>query len=138
MVVGAGATIVLVALGVFATGLSATNRAGAVLLGLVAAWLTWWIFRRRKWRLAIFPDGVVQVRPGGVDELRWAEVREAIRTRMKGLGDRTTAVTLVGASCRMVVCPINYRAQAKLFDRLLAAAERRGVPVRVEWVEVED
>ena len=137
VIVGAGATAALFVAGGFGSGLNATNRVGAVLLGLATAGLTFWLYRQRQWRLVIFRGGLVQVRPGGVDELLWAEVREVVRTRLKEFGERTTGVTFVGAHSRMVVSPVNYQAQAKLFETLLAAAERRGVPIRVDWQEVD-
>jgi hypothetical protein len=135
LIVAGGAAVACLAVVAFGFGLDATNRACAVLVAAGAVGLAVWLYRQRRWRLVIFAGGVVQVRPGGVDELSWADVREVVRTRLTGFGDRTDRVTVAGDATRVVVNPVNYHDRAKLFDALVAAAERRGIPVRDEWEE---
>lgn len=118
-------------------GLDATNRVCAALLGAAALGLGGWLYRQRRWRLVLFSGGLVQVRPGGVDEGPWPEVREVVEPRVKGRGDRAVRVTVMTAAGRVVVDPVNYRSRDRLFVTLLAAAGRHGIPTRVEWEEVD-
>ncbi len=135
--VSVGGAAVCFAAAAFGCGLDATIRVCGALLGLGCLGLAYWLFRQRRWRLVMFSGGLVQVRPDGVDELPWSEARELVQTRLKGAGERTVRVTVVGAGRRLVVNPVNFRSQAKLFEALVAAAERRGVPVRVEWEDAD-
>lgn len=123
------------AVAAFGCGFDVTNRVCAVVLGVMASAFAVWLYRQRRWRLVIFADGLVQVRAGGVDELLWSDVREVVQTRTKGFGESVVRVTVVGSAARVVVSPVNYHSRAKLFETLIAAAERRGIPVRVEWEE---
>jgi hypothetical protein len=121
----------------FGCGLNATNRVGGAVLGVALLGLAYWLYRQRRWRVTLFSSGLVQVRHGGVDELLWPEVREFVDTRLKGFGDRTVRVTIVTASGPVVVNPVNFRSRSRLFAALVAAAERHGIPVRVEWEETD-
>jgi hypothetical protein len=136
VLVCSGAAVVCFAAAAFGCGFDVTNRVCGALLGAGCAGLGYWLHRQRKWRLVIFTGGLVQVRAGGVDELAWADVTEVIRTRLKQYGEPTVRVTVVGPGTRMVVSPVNLRSRKQMFETLLAAAERRGMPVRVEWEEV--
>ena len=114
-----------------------TNRVCSALLGVGALGLAAWVYRQRKWRFVIFAHGLLQVRPGGIDEVLWSQVREVVHSRLRTVGEPTRQVTVVTDDCRMVVAPVNSRSRLRLFEQLLAAAERRGIPIRVEWQEID-
>lgn len=131
---------------VLGAGLAAAGLATAVLSGgesilgagvfvAVGAALALWVWRLRRWQLAVCPSGLVQFNADGSEELHWAEMTEVIDTRLGAGGDRTIRVTAVGRSGRIVVNPINTRARRKIFRTILEAAGRHSVPVRVEWEE---
>jgi hypothetical protein len=135
VLVTGGAATLMFAIAVFGFGFDGTNRICGGLLGLGAVVLGYWIYRQRRWRLAIFSEGIVQVRSGGVDEVLWSEVKEVIHTRFRGMQDPTLRLEIVGAEKRTVVSPINIRSRARLFAKLLEVVGQRGIPVRVEWEE---
>jgi hypothetical protein len=135
--VSGGAASVCFAIAAFATGLDATNRVCGAILGGVVAWLGVWLYWQGRWRLAVFADGVVQVRPGRVDEIRWTDVTEIVRTKQNGFGERTVRVTLITPGGHIPISPVNFRSRAEMFERLVIAAQEREIPVRVEWEEVD-
>jgi hypothetical protein len=124
------------AVAVAGSGLDGGNRVAAAVFGAAGVGLAVWVWRLRRWRLAVCPGGLLQLRAGGVEELRWADMTEVIDTRMHALGgEQTVRVTAVGRAVKVVVNPINTRARRRLFRLVLEAAARNGVPVRVEWEE---
>ena len=135
--VGGGTAAVCFAIAIFGGTLDVTNRVCSALLGVGALGLAAWVYRQRKWRFVIFAHGLLQVRPGGIDEVLWSQVREVVHSRLRTVGEPTRQVTVVTDDCRMVVAPVNSRSRLRLFEQLLAAAERRGIPIRVEWQEID-
>ena len=136
VLLGVGLAAIGFAVAVAGDGLGAGNRVAAVVFGVAGLGLAVWVWRLRRWRLAVCPGGLVQLRAAGVEELRWADMTEVIDTRTHALGgEQTIRVTAVGPSARVVVNPINSRARRRIFRVLLEAAGRHAVPVRVEWEE---
>ena len=136
VLLGVGLSAAGFAVAVAGDGLDWGNRIAGAVFGGVGIGLAAWVWRRRRWRLAVCPGGLVQLRAGGVEELRWADITEVIDTRMHALGgEQTIRVTAVGRSTWIVVNPINTRARRRIFRVVLEAAGRHGVPVRVEWEE---
>jgi hypothetical protein len=136
VLLGVGLAAVGFAVAVLGDGFGDGNRIAAAVFGVAGVGLTIWVWRLRRWRLAICPGGLVQLRAGSVEELRWADMVEVIETRMHVLGgEQTIRVTAVGSSTRIVVNPINTRARRRIFRLVLEAAGRHGVPVRVELEE---
>ena len=130
----ASAVCILIAL---LSDLDTTNRVCAAILSLGALGGAYWLFRQRRWRIAIFSEGLVQVRPVGVDQVRWSQVREIVQTRLAGHGDRIVRITLVARHGNIVVNPVNYRSRSRLFAALVAAAEKHQIPVRIELEQVD-
>lgn len=130
--------LVIAALGaavaVWADATSTFNRVGAAAASVTGLGLAVWFWRLRRWRLAICPGGLVQVRGGAVDVLQWAEITEVVETRAEGSpGGPTVRVAVSGEDRTMRINPVNLRGRQRLFTTLLAEAGRRGIPVRVEW-----
>jgi hypothetical protein len=136
VLVGVGLATVGFAVAATGDGFGTGNRLAFAAFGAAGVGLAVWVWRLRRWRLAVCPGGLVQLRAGGVEELRWADMTEVIDTRMHALGgEQTVRVTAVGRAAKLVVNPVNSRARRRLFRVVLEAAARNGVPVRVEWEE---
>jgi hypothetical protein len=119
---------------VLVDGFNLFGRLLAVGAGLAGVAFAYWVYRQQRWRLALYPGGLVQVRAWGIDEVAWSQVREVVETRVKGSAS-SYKLTVVAAAGNLVVQPINYRRPQQLFDLLLEAARARQIAVRTEWVE---
>ncbi len=124
-------------LGLFISGVGLGSQILTAGLGLAGLGLAYWLYRLGKWRLLICPRGLVQVGAWGTDEVAWSEVREVLDTRVKG-AKSTSSVSVIGPAGKMVVVPYNVRGWRQVLKALLEAAGRRGIPIRIEWVERSD
>jgi hypothetical protein len=126
-----------VAVAVLGEQLGPWNRyaaGGVAVTGLVFAF---WVYRLRRWRLAIGPNGLVQIRAWRVDAVPWADVHEAVETRYGDETGRVSRIRLHGRFGRVTVAPVNLRAHQELFRKLREAIEARDIRIGVE-VETGD
>ena len=113
------------------------NRICWGIFGVMCVAAMYWLFRLRCWRLVLFERGVVQITAWRVDECYWADVDEVVETRYGSSSGRILRATLRGSTGEVAISPVNYHSRNKLFARVVEAASRRGIPVRIEVDEGE-
>lgn len=74
VLLGVGLAVAGFLVAVLGDGFNGGNRVAAAVFGGVGIGLAIWVWRLRRWRLAVCPGGLVQLRAGGVEELRWADM----------------------------------------------------------------
>jgi hypothetical protein len=91
-----------------------------------------YVWRKRKWKLMLCANGVIQSWASRTESMLWTDVHAVIALRSGSSNGPLLEVVLMGTTSEIHIGGVvNYDDWRNLLETVLKAAQQRGIPTRV-------
>jgi hypothetical protein len=97
-----------------------------------------YVWRKRKWKLMLCANGVIQFWASHTESILWTDVRAVIALRSGSSNGPLLEVVLMGTTSEVHIGGVvNYEDWRNLLETVLKAAQQRGIPTKVNIEAVD-